>query len=107
VNVDLPAFPRESDKFLDIYGDSDELINVAYSILNGNIWTIGSTESLELSGANIVEKLIDILKTKSVNLSDYDAFIDQLGIFKNVSNEDVFWRKTKATKIKQHASTIF
>ena len=89
VNVDLPAFPRESDKFLDIYGDSDELINVAYSILNGNIWTIGSAESLELSGANVVQKIIDILKAKSVNLSDYDAFIDQLGIFKNVSNEDV------------------
>ncbi len=81
VNVDLPAFIRKTDKFENIYADSDEIVNVAYALLSGKIFVI----DYNLEGF----QNINLLSKNIIEFDKYDAFIDQLGIFKNIPNENI------------------
>ena len=86
INLDLPAFVRADNifKMERLVDDKDESVNVLYALVKGKTITI---KQLEPNEQNILQKYIDQLKSSS--FSDYDAFIDQVGIFKNILNKEV------------------
>jgi hypothetical protein len=86
VNMELPDFLRSDDifKMSEIVADLDESVNVLYALANGKTFNINQLET----SANVISQYIKQFK-QSLNLENYDAFIDQVGIFKNLPNIEV------------------
>jgi hypothetical protein len=83
VNLMLPPFPREDNKFNNIQVDNDEIINVSYALNSSQIFPINKDDELGLG------QIFSLLKTHNTKIDDYDALIDQFGIFKNTINTDI------------------
>ncbi len=84
VNLELPNFPRTDNvfKMSEIIVDPDESVNVLYALVNGTTFIV----------KQMVNNLcLDYIRQldKKVNLNEYDVFIDQAGIFKNIINKEV------------------
>lgn len=88
INLDLPEFIRSDNifKMETLVDDKDESVNVLYALVNGKTIIINQIES---NGQNIIQQYVDQLISKFININDYDAFIDQVGIFKNILNKEV------------------
>ena len=87
INLELPPLPRLENKFMDIQSDYDEFINVGYAILNARIFIVNTQVTKFID--NIVINYIDYFKSINIDLQNYNAFIDQAGIFKNELNKNV------------------
>ncbi len=84
VNLELPKFLRTDNIFemSKIIVDPDESVNVLYALVNGTTFTVNQI------GNHLCLDYIRKLNEK-LNLKEYDAFIDQAGIFKNIINKEV------------------
>lgn len=88
INLTLPPLPREENKFKDINIDNDEFINVSYALNNGRIFTINKNDLL--SESKLLSNYFDNFKNKyQVDINNYDALIDQYGLFKNIMNKNI------------------
>ncbi len=87
VNIDFPEFIR-SDELFNLSGvvpDTDEIINVTHALIEANTIVINKINEFE---QDIVRMYIDKTNGKS-NFNQYGAFIDQVGVFKNIPNIQV------------------
>lgn len=87
VNIDFPKFIR-SDELFDLSGvvpDTDEIINVTHALIEANTIVINKINEFK---HDIVRLHINKITEKS-DFNLYGAFIDQVGVFKNIPNIQV------------------
>jgi len=87
VNIDLPEFVRSDELFnpSSIVPDTDEIINVTHALVEAKTIIVNKLPEFE---PNLVELYIRKVNSESV-FTQYGAFIDQVGVFKNIPNIQV------------------